>query len=87
MKSLFLILALCLSALPATPIDPVQEARKAAAKGPPCYYAASLTDSAGKNYCFICKSDTLRIAIKRATISKSELERIYKTVGWLDTLK
>jgi hypothetical protein len=84
LASLFI---LCLGAYAAPPTDPVQEARKAAAKGPPCYYATSLTDSAGKVYCFLCKSDTLRISIRRTAISKAELERIYKSVMWLDTLK
>ena len=71
----------------ATPLDPVQEVRKAQLKPTPCYNSVSLADSAGKPYCLICKSDTMRISIKRTTLSRREIVRIYQTVEWLDTLK
>jgi hypothetical protein len=71
----------------AQPIDVVQEVRKAALKGPPCYVSMSLNDSLGKPYCFICKSDTIRISIKRTSLSSAEISRINRTATWLDSLK
>jgi hypothetical protein len=84
MKTLIIILALgfCVHAL-----DPVKAVMAAQQRPTPCYNSVSLSDSAGKPYCFICKSDTIRILLKRTMISKSELRRIYQTTEWLDTLK
>jgi hypothetical protein len=92
-KSILLILALALCAFSAQPFDSVavekkwQAVRAAQTKPAPCYELMSLNDSAGKPYCYVCKSDTMRITIKRTVLSKAEIERIYKTTEWLDTLR
>jgi hypothetical protein len=84
MKTALLIILLSLSA---SALDPVRAVMQAQQKPMPCYNLVSLNDSTGKAYCYVCKSDTMRISMKRTAISKSELERIYKTVEWLDTLR
>ena len=93
MNPLPLILAFALCVFAAQPFDSVavekkwQAVRQAQLKPAPCLVLTVFSDSAGKPYCYVCKSDPMRITIKRTALSKAEIERIYKTATFIDSLK